>query len=55
MKIKLLAYLATFSFLFFNTSFVFSADDDEEADEEETINNYNNFNEEEEEEDVYEQ
>ena len=33
MKIKLLAYLATFSFLFFNTSFVFSADDDEEADE----------------------
>ena len=33
MKIKLLAYLATFSFLFFNASFVFSADDDEDADE----------------------
>ena len=33
MKIKLLAYLATFSFLFFNATFVFSADDDEDADE----------------------
>ena len=33
MKFKLFAYLATFSFLFFNTSFVFSADDDEDADE----------------------
>ena len=31
MKIKLLAYLATFSFLFFNATFVFSADDDEDA------------------------
>ncbi len=33
MKIKLIAYLATFSFLFFNASYVFSADDDEDADE----------------------
>ena len=32
MKIRFFAYLATFSFLLFNTSFVFSADD-EDADE----------------------